>query len=136
MASDGTVLIPDGVGAIGPDGGQLWVLGDQVRREDGVVAIMTPYGEEYLVLPNQMIITPTGTLVDVPAIRQELLPDADHHHAPRAGLMKRHPFQPFAAVLGSGSSCSACSSPLFGFEEIGDDALVWAAVGAASSVSR
>ena len=72
MASDGTVLIPDGVGAIGPDG-QLWVLGDQVRREDGVVAIMTPYGEEYLVLPNQMIITPTGTLVDVPAIRQELL---------------------------------------------------------------
>jgi len=34
---------------------------------------MTPFGEQYLVLPNQMIITPTGMLVDVPAIRAELL---------------------------------------------------------------
>lgn len=73
MASDGTVIFPDGAGAIGPEG-QIWVLGDQTVREDGVVVIFTPYGEQYLVLPNQMIIAPSGLLVDVPALRLGLVP--------------------------------------------------------------
>ncbi len=72
MASDGTVLLPDGAGAIGPRG-QLWIRGESVRRGDGVTAVATEFGEEYLVLPNEMIVTPSGTLIDVPARRRELL---------------------------------------------------------------
>jgi hypothetical protein len=72
MASDGTVLLPDGVGAIGPDG-ELWVQGQAFPRRDGVTVVPTEYGEEFLVLPNQMIITPAGTLIDVPALREELV---------------------------------------------------------------
>ena len=34
---------------------------------------MTTFGEQYIVLPNQKIITPTGMLVDVPPIRAQLL---------------------------------------------------------------
>ena len=72
MASDGTVLLPDGTGAIGPEG-QLWITGGQLdQRGNGVTAIITPIGDEYLLLPNLIIVTPQGTLIDVPARRVEL----------------------------------------------------------------
>ena len=42
--------------------------------------------------------------------------------------MKRHPFQPFAALVGFALVVLGALVATFGFEEIGDDALVWAAV--------
>jgi hypothetical protein len=71
MASDGTVLLPDGFGAIGPNG-EVWSPYADAPRADGVRVIITDFGD-YLLLPNQMIITPGGVLIDVPARRAELL---------------------------------------------------------------
>ena len=71
MAVDGTVVLPDGVGAIGPNG-ELWSPYEAVPRNDGVRVITSEFGD-YLLLPNDMIITPSGTLVDVPGQRRELL---------------------------------------------------------------
>ncbi len=71
MASDGTVLLPDGFGAIGPNG-EVWSPYADAPRADGVRVIITDFGD-YLLLPNQMIITPNGVLIDVPARRAELL---------------------------------------------------------------
>jgi hypothetical protein len=71
MASDGTVLLPDGFGAIGPNG-EVWSPYADAPRADGVRVIITDFGD-YLLLPNQMIITPNGVLIDVPALRAELL---------------------------------------------------------------
>jgi membrane protease YdiL (CAAX protease family) len=44
--------------------------------------------------------------------------------------MKRHPFQPFTALLGIALIILGVLVAVFGFEQIGDDALVWAAVAA------
>ena len=44
--------------------------------------------------------------------------------------MKRHPFQPFVALLGVAVSLLGVLVAVFGFEEIDDDALVWVAVAA------
>ena len=44
--------------------------------------------------------------------------------------MKRHPFQPLVAVLGLALVALGILVATFGFEGIGDDALVWAAVAA------
>ncbi len=71
MAADGTVVLPDGVGAIGPNG-ELWSPYQAVPRSDGVRVISTEFGD-YLLLPNDMVITPSGILVDVPGQRRELL---------------------------------------------------------------
>jgi hypothetical protein len=46
--------------------------GTQGQRGDGVIAIVTADGTEYLLLPNLMIVSPAGTLIDVPAARAEL----------------------------------------------------------------
>jgi phage shock protein PspC (stress-responsive transcriptional regulator) len=72
MARDGTVILPDGLGAITPDGDVVRAGGRLPSRSDGVTVINTPYGR-YLLLPNQMIITPSGALIDVPARRAEVL---------------------------------------------------------------
>jgi phage shock protein PspC (stress-responsive transcriptional regulator) len=72
MARDGTVILPDGLGAITPDGEVVRAGGQLPSRADGVIVINTPYGR-YLLLPNQMIIAPSGALIDVPARRAELL---------------------------------------------------------------
>jgi phage shock protein PspC (stress-responsive transcriptional regulator) len=71
MAPDGTVVLPDGAGVIGPNG-ELWSPYEAVPRSDGVRVLTTEYGD-YLLLPNDTIITPTGILVDVPGQRRELL---------------------------------------------------------------
>jgi hypothetical protein len=65
------VLLPDGFGAIGPNG-EVWSPFADAPRADGVRVIITEFGD-YLLLPNQMIITPDGVLIDVPARRAELL---------------------------------------------------------------
>lgn len=70
LAADGTVLLPDGLGAIGPDG-ELWSPYEAELRRDGVRVLVTELGD-FLLLPNEMIITPNGTLIDVPAQRREL----------------------------------------------------------------
>lgn len=44
--------------------------------------------------------------------------------------MKRHSFQPFVALVGAVLVVLGVLVATFGFEEIGDDALVWAAVAA------
>ena len=44
--------------------------------------------------------------------------------------MKRHPFQPFTALLGIALVVLGVLVAVFGFEELGDDVLVWAAVAA------
>lgn len=82
MGSDGTVLLPGPdktgplAGAISPTG-TIWASADSQRRPDGVTVVTGAATEfEYLVLPNQMVITPSGVLVDVPAARAELLDDA------------------------------------------------------------
>lgn len=73
MASDGTVLLPDNVGAIGPDG-QLWLLDpNAVDQQRDITTIYTPTGASYQLLPNQMIVSSTGTLIDVPALRRAQL---------------------------------------------------------------
>ncbi len=72
MARDGTVILPDGVGAITPDGDVVQGGGRVVSRGDGATVIGSPYGD-FLLLPNQMIITPSGALIDVPARRAEVL---------------------------------------------------------------
>lgn len=69
MASDGTVLFPDAVGALGPDG-ELWTASAVAPRDDGVTVITTGFGD-FLVLPNQLIISPQGLLVDSPRLRDE-----------------------------------------------------------------
>jgi phage shock protein PspC (stress-responsive transcriptional regulator) len=72
MARDGTVVLPDGLGAISPDG-RVLAAGEAVSpRADGVTVISGPYGD-FLLLPNQMLITPSGILVDIPARRAEFL---------------------------------------------------------------
>jgi hypothetical protein len=45
--------------------------------------------------------------------------------------MESHPFQPLAAVLGIGVIALGVLVAIFGFEHVEDDALAWAAVGAA-----
>jgi len=72
MARDGTVILPDGLGAITPDGQVVSALGRLPSRADGATVIDSPYGD-FLLLPNQMIVTPSGALIDVPARRAELL---------------------------------------------------------------
>ena len=72
MARDGTVVLPDGLGAITPDGQVVGAGGRLPSRADGATVISGPFGD-YLLLPNQMIITPSGALIDVPARRTELL---------------------------------------------------------------
>ena len=72
MARDGTVILPDGLGAITPDGDVVRGGGRLVSRGDGATVIGSPYGD-FLLLPNQMIITPSGVLIDVPARRADLL---------------------------------------------------------------
>jgi phage shock protein PspC (stress-responsive transcriptional regulator) len=72
MARDGTVILPDSLGAITPDGEVVRAGGRLPSRADGVIVINSPYGR-YLLLPNQMIIAPSGALIDVPARRAELL---------------------------------------------------------------
>jgi hypothetical protein len=70
MARDGTVILPDGLGAITPEGDVVGA-GRFPSRADGATVISSPYGD-FLVLPNQMIITPSGALIDVPAFRAEV----------------------------------------------------------------
>jgi phage shock protein PspC (stress-responsive transcriptional regulator) len=73
MARDGTVILPDGLGTITPDGHVVSAGGRRLpSRADGVTVISSPYGD-FLLLPNQMIIAPSGTLIDVPARRARLL---------------------------------------------------------------
>ena len=72
MARDGTVILPDGMGAITPDGDVVGASGRLPSRADGATVINSPYGD-FLLLPNQMIITPSGALIDVPAFRAEVL---------------------------------------------------------------
>jgi phage shock protein PspC (stress-responsive transcriptional regulator) len=71
MARDGTVILPDGLGAISPEGEVLTSEDVAEHRPDGVILITTSYGD-FLLLPNGMILTPSGTLVDLPAQRREL----------------------------------------------------------------
>jgi phage shock protein PspC (stress-responsive transcriptional regulator) len=70
MARDGTVILPDGLGAITPEGDVVGA-GRFPSRADGATVISSPYGD-FLLLPNQMIITPSGALIDVPAFRAEV----------------------------------------------------------------
>jgi phage shock protein PspC (stress-responsive transcriptional regulator) len=71
MARDGTVILPEGIGAISPEGDVLTSDDVAERRADGVTLITTSFGD-FLLLPNGMILTPSGTLVDLPAHRREL----------------------------------------------------------------
>jgi len=65
------VILPEGQGAISPEGEVLSSDDISEQRADGVTVITTSYGD-FLLLPNGMILTPSGTLVDVPAQRREL----------------------------------------------------------------
>jgi len=76
MGSDGTVLLAANarggpLGAISPTG-EIWAALRSERRSDGVTVVGDGEGFRYLVLPNQMVIAPSGILVDVPAARDEL----------------------------------------------------------------
>jgi len=42
--------------------------------------------------------------------------------------MKRHPFQPFVALVGVALVLLGVLVATFGFEQVGDDVLVWAAI--------
>ncbi len=80
MGSDGTVVLPlvtDGSwAAVISSDGAIRSSHPVELRDDGVSAV--PSGRRnrpYLVLPNQMVITPAGVLVDVPAARATLPDD-------------------------------------------------------------
>lgn len=69
MAPDGTVILPDNQAALGVDG-ELWTLdGLASPRRDGVTLVDTSAGP-FMVLPNQMLIAPSGMFVDVPGLRE------------------------------------------------------------------
>lgn len=80
MSPDGTVLLSGSagpgspVGAISPTG-EIWTRVDARTRRSGVTVVVDPEdaGSEYLVLPDQRVITPSGTLIDVPATRADRL---------------------------------------------------------------
>jgi phage shock protein PspC (stress-responsive transcriptional regulator) len=67
--ADGWFVLADGAAVIGPD--DVLVVGEQFVREDGVAVISSPYGE-FQLLPRGLLITPSGELLDLHAIRQEL----------------------------------------------------------------
>jgi phage shock protein PspC (stress-responsive transcriptional regulator) len=71
LAQDGSVVFPDGMTTVSPDGEVFGPSGRLPRRPDGVTVVSGPEGD-YLVLPDGQILTPSGTLVDVPAEREDV----------------------------------------------------------------
>jgi hypothetical protein len=69
LAQDGSVIFPDGMTTMSPEGEVFGPSGPLPQRADGVIVVSGPEGD-YLVLPDGRILTPTGTLVDVPAQRE------------------------------------------------------------------
>ena len=72
-----------------------------------------------------MIITPGGSLIDVPAARGPRAADACDREE-----VDSHPFQPLDAVLGAVLVAVGVLVAMFGFEGVDDNVFVWVAIGA------
>jgi hypothetical protein len=76
MTADGTVIFPNPAGDpseqvwLTPDGQLGGPFGD-MAGPNGVTTVYVTDGSEYLVLPNQAIVTPDGAVIDVAAVRSE-----------------------------------------------------------------
>lgn len=66
---DGWFVLADGSAVIGPD--DVLIVGESIPRGDGVTVILTTYGE-FQLLPRSLLITPSGEVLDLQAIRGEL----------------------------------------------------------------
>jgi phage shock protein PspC (stress-responsive transcriptional regulator) len=89
LTRDGSVLFSDGVTRVSPNGDVFDSSGLLPAQPDGVVVVNGPEGD-YLVLPDGKILTPSGTLVDVPAERRDLsdvpdVPEPPELPEPREG---------------------------------------------------
>lgn len=71
MTSDGTVILPDSAAVLSLDG-DVWLRDGGTASPDEVTYVLTDTMGEFLVLPNHTVVSPTGIVVDVPAIRAEL----------------------------------------------------------------
>ena len=71
--ADGWIVLLGGEAVIDPD--DRVVVGPSTRVDGAVTAISTSYGE-YRLLPRSILLGPTGEILDLRAVRQELAPAA------------------------------------------------------------
>jgi len=101
MTPDGTVLFPSFGGSVG------WLTSDGLiggdvsfeTSEQGVTTLYLDTGNA-LVLPSHMIVTPSGAVIDVPAVRAELVESSGPGEAdePAAGSLPTNDDEPISAI--------------------------------------
>lgn len=69
MTSDGTVIVSENVAVLSPDG-DIWLADGSTPVPGGVTRVAGMAGE-YLILPDQTVVTPTGAVIDLAAVRAE-----------------------------------------------------------------
>ena len=108
LAAGGQLVLADGEAVIDADD---TVLSGSTDVRDRVTVITTSYGE-FQLLPGGLLLTPFGELLDLRAVRGDVVgrhaapgtttadDPADRHDRARRLTVHRHPFDPVAAALG------------------------------------